>query len=377
MTMLQAAETILIVDADAGQRSAQTDITYDGEGLEVRLVRRISGGPWREIDLAAATGASTPDAQELAWRRGSFKTPFIAPGAILQIGALPSNISLDPNADGFSLGRFDALVTIYALLKSDGEQGWVSDQNQMTGGTCHLRTIATGSRPTVMRVEVGDKPPIRPSGPWRFEKPLKVIDDTRFATVHQFEPTFLLAGHRHFITFLMIDAAGKWSSFTDEFTTLKRLATINFAWFTVHNDSDADTWLTGSDKGEIAVDFEVYEGERNRVNAFSWGRGDVSDKWPSNFVPLTGLTHTMGPAVVTPQTLNIGVAVRATEDDDFGTDHAQSMPSMHGTRSRLFFLPSGIITETVARIETIHAVPASDGSSLHLSVAVQVTVTYV
>jgi hypothetical protein len=234
-----------------------------------------------------------------------------------------------------------------------------------------------------------DGRPIYPVGadPDRF----RLIESTAFQTSHEGQLVrFLLAGTLRHVSMPFLAPDGRWSHATDQVTTRQRSYTIRFISLVVHDDSDFDLFDI-TDAGEIEVRLLVYEGP-SAVREFVFGRQDVTDEGPPIALGPggTGFVHAAGPGPVPADRRHVGIAVRATEDDDLGTDAAWSHPDFPGPPGHpghLLEFPSaqgsqlagdmGWSGETVSmRPVALTAFPASAGINLHLTVNLEYSVSY-
>jgi hypothetical protein len=245
MADMRADDNVIAVATIGG--TGTTRVKYDGEGLRVHIYRRFAGLPWTKLNLIMETGATTAEQAARAEITGRFTTPAVGAGQVLQYGLLlQDEDGLDPNAPGFSLGRFRALVTIVAVLAGASQPGWIVDQNIGVGGTFYGRQVTTGARVTTMMMEVGENRPTPDvTGIWRIPGPSRTLFSAA-ATNHVLEAQGLLPGHRHFVTILLVDGAGQWSSLAEDFTTLRRKVTVSFKQLEVVNDGDPGGTSNGS-----------------------------------------------------------------------------------------------------------------------------------
>jgi len=365
MVRLQVDRNVVVIPTIGGTGTASLE--YDGEGFPVFIYRRLAGAPWTRLNLIQETGAQTAEEAAEAEIRGTFPTPPMSPGEVLQYGLLQEE-SLDPNSQDFSLGRFTALVTVVAVLAGESEQGWIRDENTSVGGTYYRRQVTTGSRTTTALMEVGrDQPEEDAAGIWRIPNPARTLASTA-GTDHVLEAVGLLPGHHHFATILLVDGDGRWSSLAEDFTTLQRKVTVTFDHLEVVNDSDP------ASTGEGVVTMLVRQGGRN-VREFTFDHGNLSDKVNERHITLQpfGFVHVIGPEVVVPENEKVGVWVLGTEFDGlFDTDeHAAS-------RMIDFALPTGFGQEQVLGAPVLaHCRPSSDGSDFELKVTVLHSIEYV
>lgn len=379
MADLQAAADLIVVNAIGATGS--TTVKYAGEGHRVEIWQRLVGGPWTKLNLIALALAQNPgltasEAAE-AERTGSFPSLALAPGQVLQYGLLLDGAGLDPNQAGFSLGRFQALVTIVAVLAGENQSDWIADQNTSVGGTFFLRQIFTGARPTTMRMEVGEGRPARDpaTGIWRMAGPTRVLVSPT-TTSHSLEALDLLPGRPHFATILLVDANGRWSSLAEAFTTLRRRVTVSFKHLEIVNDAD------DSATGEAQFRFLVRQGgdgTMNTVREFQFDHGAISDKLNERHITLEpfAFTHVIGPEVVNPTSRNVGIWALGTEFDGAGVFQAFD-PDEHAAGPMLTLpLPSGSGKEQVLNAsQIVQCTPSSDGSDFEFKVTVQHSIEY-
>jgi hypothetical protein len=347
----------------------------------------MTPGPWVPVDLHAEQPAS----DHAEWY-GEFQV-LLVPGEIREYGLL-AEPEEDPNAA--DVPRFIGFVSIWAIARITGETGWLSDWNTGVGGTFISKSLML-TRPAAVRLALSADPlpldadgrPIYPAAPDpdRF----RLIESSTFQTWHEgLMARFLLAGTLHHLSMLFVDPSGRWSLETDEVTTRQRSYSIRFISLVVHDDSDFDVFDI-TDAGEIEVRLLVYEGSE-RVQEFVFGRQDVTDEGPPIALGPggTGFVHSAGPGRVPADRRHVGIAIRASEDDDLGTDAAWSHPSFPGPPGHpghLLDFPSaqgtqlpgdlGWSGETVSvRPVSLTAFPASAGSTLHLTVNLEYSVSY-
>ena len=295
---------------------------------------------------------------------------------MLEYGLLPADGEFDPNMSGFSAGRFLAHLTILALLAGDNRTGWVTDGNIDVGGTYYRRQVFTADFPTAMRMGVGEEAPFRDpdSGIWTLPGPFETFDAPADMN-HILTAVDLLPGHHYFATILLIDAQGRWSSFAEEFTTLKRRVTVRFEHLEVINDSDP------SGTGEAALDFQVLRGQNHPgglhlVASFHWEHGSISDKLQERHYTLTpfNFVSVQGFEPVTRSDREVVVRVWGTEFDgifDPGGDEGAA------SRDVPLATPSGPGMESVLDQATLVAVtPSTDGSDFECRVTVRHSVEY-
>jgi hypothetical protein len=207
---LVAAPDTIIVDADNGQTSGFTQVVYDGGGDAVEIWERPIGQPsWARLNLVALSGASTPAEAAKAIRKGNIQSRSLAPGQVLQYGLRFAHSGFNPNTPGAGEDRFEALLTIFALLKRSSEPNWITHESEVTGGTFRSRNIATGTLPTFLFMQLGQGEPFRDNlGMFRFASP-EHTKLSAFAVLHKVEVTPLLPGTRYFAAIRLSDSAGR------------------------------------------------------------------------------------------------------------------------------------------------------------------------
>jgi hypothetical protein len=147
ITILHADETILF--ADAGDNST-TRIRYDGANAPARIFQRDLGealweGPL-DLEQKAFEENKSPTERAKAKIQGDFLSDELSPGKALQYGMLPRGVDrdrIDPTSKAVDDAQFDHIVTIACLLKQPGEQNFIKDGNESTGGTFRFRQIDT------------------------------------------------------------------------------------------------------------------------------------------------------------------------------------------------------------------------------------------
>jgi hypothetical protein len=380
MIDMRAENDLLVISTIGGTGS--TKLKYDGAGQTVEIWQRFVGQPWVKLNLIGLALAQNPaltaeEASE-AVRQGEFPTPAMGPGQVLQYGLLLEVVGLDPNAQGFSLGRFQAFVTIVAVLAGDNQTGWITDQNTSVGGTFYLRQVATGALVTTMRMEVGEGAPFSDpaTGIWRLPNPEQVLVSPS-TTSHLLEALNLLAGHHHFAAILLIDGNGRWSSFREDFTNLRRRVTVNFKHLEIINDDDYNS------TGEAQFKFLVRQGKLPNQMAiareFVFDHGNISDKVNERHITLDpfNFAHVIGPEVVTPDNHDVGVWILGTEFDGDGIFDLFDPDSYAASPMKNFALPTGSGKEQVINAPVIvHATPSSDGSDFEFKVTVMHSIEY-
>jgi hypothetical protein len=293
-------------------------IKYDGDGHRVHIFRRFVGQQWSKLNLIQENNASTAEEAAEAELHGKFTTPALSAGQVLQYGLLREE-SIDPNATDFSLGRFEPLVTIVAVLAGESQSGWIIDQNIAAGGTFYRRQVSTGARVTSMILEVGENPPTRDdTGIWRISNPAQTLASTA-RTDHVVEVLNLLPGHHLFATVLLIDGSGQWSSLAEEFTMLLRKVTVNFKELEILNDGDSGG--TVGTTSEVTFNFLVQQGEQN-VQNFPYFNENVSVKQAEKYITLEhfNFVHVLGPEVGTLENSKIGLWVKGEDHDGLASN---------------------------------------------------------
>jgi hypothetical protein len=370
MAEMQVDTNLVVISTIGGTGAAR--VKYDGDGLRVHIHRRFVGQPWTKLNLIQENNAQTAQEAAEAEVTGGFTTPALSAGQVLQYGLLLEE-SLDPNAPGFSLGRFSPLVTIVAVLAGESQPGWIVDQNLGAGGTFYRRQVATGARVTTMMMEIGEDRPTRDAtGIWRIPSPAQTLVSTA-ATNHVVEALNLLPGHHHFATVLLVDAAGQWSSLAEEFTTLRRRVTVNFKHLEVLNDGDTH----GTSHGQLRL---IVRQRDQNAREFLYDHTNLSDKIAERQVTLEpfGFVHVIGPEVVDRANRDVGVWVLGTEFDGGGIFEIFDPDEHAASKMITFALPTGLGKEQVLNAPVIaHARPSPDGGDFEFKVTVLHSIEYV
>jgi hypothetical protein len=381
MDVMRDEASLIVINRIGG--TGWTTLEYDSPA-RVTIWKRLDGEKWEKLDLIEiARRALAADEADQAERRGKFRTEELRPGQVLQYGLLIHSPEVDPNSPSFQVTQFYEVVTIVAILARASETGWVLDQGSSVGGTFYLRRVAAGPRITTMRLEVGLKRPVRhPSaGIWHLPYPKQILVSPR-NTDHHLEALDLLPGHHYFATVLLIDSEGRWSSFEENFTTLRRRVTVSFTGLEVVNDGGDNA------AGKAQLKFQILRGARYSRDMeiereFSYENGNLSYKINGNHINLEplDLTHVMGPEKVMPQDRCVAIRVLGTEDDSnaanwffslFGSDESASSYAWPLT------LPTGTGKEQVidAR-EFAHAFPKEPPNhNFEFKVTVRYSVEY-
>jgi hypothetical protein len=231
-----------------------------------------------------------------------------------------------------------------------------------------------------MRLEVGLKRPVRhPSaGIWHLPYPKQILVSP-CTTDHHLEALDLLPGHHYFATVLLIDNEGCWSSFEENFTTLRRRVTVTFTGLEVVND------VGDNAAGKAQLKFQILRGARYSRDMeiereFPYENGNPSYKIDGRHINLEplDLTHVMGPEKVMPQDRYVAIRVLGTGDDSnggissFGSDESASSYAWPLT------LPTGTGKEQVINArEFAHAFPKEPPNhNFEFKVTVRYSVEY-
>jgi hypothetical protein len=232
----------------AAGETGQTKITYDGEMNPAVVFQREVGdklwtGPLNLRKKLEDQGVTDPTVLDQARFSGSFMTDPLSPGNIIQYGILPFDFPKDPTKEEIGDDRFAQIATVFVLLKQgDPWTFTISDENNNTGGTFHHRQINTNPTETVMVLQIGERGvglafKNQTYGIWK----LTEVEHTRisgWATNHDLEVTPLWPGNVYRSTILLIDKAGHWQSWAEEFRTLKRTVKVEFTELDIVNDGD-------------------------------------------------------------------------------------------------------------------------------------------
>jgi hypothetical protein len=387
MDFMRAEPSLVVINKIGGTGS--TTLEYDSPA-KAAIWRRLDGDKWQELDLIefarrARRRDLTAEEAEEAERRGRFQTAGMRAGQVLQYGLLINSPGVDPNSASFKAEQFYEIVTIVAILAGASETGWIHDQSSSVGGTFYFRQVVTGPlrtadpRITTMRLEVGQKRPVRhPSaGIWHLPYPKQVVVSP-IATEHRLEALDLLPGHHYFVTILLIDNEGRWISFQEQFTTLRRRVTVTFTGLEVVNDGDDDA------PGEADFRFQILRGARywrdmKIEREFPYENGSFSDMRNERHISLEpqNFTHVMGPEKVMPKDRYLAIRVLGSEADLHGGNRFFSLFSSDEPASSHEWplpLPTGLGKEQVINArEFAHAFPKEP---LKHRCEVKVTVMY-
>jgi hypothetical protein len=386
------ADTDLVVISTVGGIES-TNLEYDGEGMDVQIWERFVGDAWKKVNLIDRTGAGTAEEAEEAERRGRFRTKDMRAGEVLQFGLLPSNLpTLDPNSPGFRVEQFEAFVTIVAILAGTNETGWIVDQGSSVGGTFYFRRIITGSlgstgpRITTMRLEIGQERPFRSpaTGIWHLPDPKQILVSPS-TTDHRFEVLGLLPGHHYFATILLIDDKGRWSSFQEDFTTLRRKVTVSFKRLEIVDDGD-----DGDNTGEAEFKFLILRGRFagglgtstvKTVAEFPYDHGNISDKKNERYIDLgpKDFTHVMGPEKVMSEDHDVVIWIRGNEDDTHGGSWFFSLfeSDEPAWGIKPLPLPTGLgLEQVIDRPFTVYAKPAAVNCTFAFTTTAMYSIEY-
>jgi hypothetical protein len=234
-----------------------------------------------------------------------------------------------------------------------------------------------------MRLEVGQKRPVRhPSaGIWHLPCPQQVVVSP-CTTDHRLEALDLLPGHHYFATVLLINDEGRWRSFQEDFTTLRRRVTVTFTELEVVNDRDDNA------TGEAQFKLQILRGARYSRDMeiereFPYENGNLSyttNGCPINLEPLN-LTHVMGPEKVRPKDRYVAIRVLGTEDGGNGGNWFFSWFGSEESASSYawpLILPTGTGKEQVINArEFAHAFPKEPPNhNFEFKVTVRYSVEY-
>jgi hypothetical protein len=391
MDVMRAEPSLIVINRVGG--TGWTTLEYDSPA-RVTIWKRLDGEKWEKLDLIerarrARHRCLTADEADEAERRGKFRTEELRPGQVLQYGLLIHSPKVDPNSSSFKVEQFYEVVTIVAILARASETGWVVDQVSSVGGTLYLRRVVTGPRVaagpriTTMRLEVGLKRPVRhPSaGIWHLPRPKQIVVSP-CTTDHHLEALDLLPGHHYFATVLLIDNEGRWISFEENFTTLRRRVTVSFTGLEVVNDG------SGNAAGKAQLKFQILRGARYSRDMeiereFPYENGNLSYTTNENHINLKplDLTHVMGPEKVMPQDRYVAIRVLGTEDDSSGNNWFFSLSGFDESASSYawpLILPTGTGKEQVINArEFAHAFPkAPPHHNFEFKVTVRSSVEY-
>jgi hypothetical protein len=371
MNVMRAEPSLIVIHKLGGTGS--TTLEYYSPA-RATIWKRLDGEKWAKLDLIEIARRArrrdlTAEEAEETERRGKFRSEELRAGQVLQYGLLINSPEVDPNSPSFKVEQFYEILTIVAILAGASETGWILDQGSSVGGTFYFRRVVTGPlgspgpRITTMRLEVGQKGPVRhPSaGIWHLPYPKQVVDSLR-TTDHRLEALDLLPGHHYFATILLIDNEGHWSSFREDFTTLRRRVTVTFTGLEVVSDGDDNA------TGEAEFKLQVLRGARySRGMAiereFSYENGNLSDKINGRHINLEPLnfTHVMGPEKVRPKDRYVAIRVLGAEDDTHGGNWLFSLNNSDESASSYAWpltLPTGLGKEQVINArEFAHAFP--------------------
>jgi hypothetical protein len=320
--------------AGAGE-TAQTKIIYDGSGedgqggkvrMPARVFQRKFGdkhwtGPLDLKQTLKIQGVTDQDDLDEAKVSGSFKTDQLKPGTIIQYGILAFGLPLDPTKEEISDDRFDKIATVFVLLKQPSPWTFTfSDENNNTGGTFHHRQINTQPTKTVMVLQIGELGEglafqDQASGMWRLTK----VEHTRMSgwdPNHDFVVTPLWPGNIYWSTILLIDEAGHWQSWAENFRTLKRTVRVEFTELDIVNDGDPNG------KANCGFLLRVHEGAK--VIEFSVPEQEVFDRQVIEFDAGTHFLK-MGPKQINEDNQEIAVSVFGYDEDGWlGNERAAS-----------------------------------------------------
>lgn len=318
MSFVLAAGKNPIFAIDATSLHA-TIVKYDAT-QSIILWRRLNGATWtRENLIEDATSAA--QAAELE-KRGKRTTPNLKAGEFVEYGIVAEQ-SLDPNAAGFSLGRFLAYVLIDVLLLPSTLVAANPDSGLFPGGTFVRKRVETSVK-TRFRMQVGREAPLAagPNGFLSLPNPLGERTSS-LATLHDVEVAPLVPGSAHVALTLLIAETGAWQIVVEDFKTKRRKVTIQFKKFKVLNDGDEDPWGEGD---EAEIWFRAYKGSE-RVNEFKWGPGQISDVGAASEVFVNFSDAIIGPDELNGVDPGVGLGLYALERDYFfwipSTDEAE------------------------------------------------------
>lgn len=322
---LTAAKNPLFATDAASVHS--TAVKYDAT-QSIILWRRLNGATWTKENLIEGA-TSSAEAAELE-KRGKRTTPNLKAGEFVEYGILAEQ-SLDPNAPGFSLGRFLAYVLIDVLLLPSTLVAANPDTGLFPGGTFVRKRVATSVK-TRFRIGVSREPPLAagPNGFLRLPNPIGERTSA-LAMLHDVEVAPLVPGTAYFALTLLIAETGAWQIVVEDFKTKRRKVTVQFKKFKVLNDGDEDPWGEGD---EAEIWFRAYKGSE-KVNEFKWGPGQITDVGPASEVFVNFSDVVIGPDELNGVDPGVGLGVYALERDYFfwipSTDEAEYQRTYRGS----------------------------------------------
>jgi hypothetical protein len=351
---LRATPDLVIIDAEAGQKTGVTQIEYSKEP-DAAIWHRWKSGAWLRVSLQI----TAPD--DPALNHGYFASPRLEPGWVYQVAVWEAGI--DPNR----LPRVDippralAEITVFTLLKRPERRGFFSDENQRTGGTYREHQVATTAPVYALMAVSTDAPRDDGSGFLTFAH----TDGAAWAPLDQsflLQITDLLPGTHYYELFRLSDAFGNWEFLTREFTTLQRRIRVRPTELFIDDDSDDFS------NGEGSFEFTVYTGSLDLPSswaargALTYANGNLETGKATAPPPAGEIL--VGPERVTREAMHIRLYVSGREDDS-GSFPADADDFAWAMKDLL--VPAGTIDEVVShRPDSVYA-DVGDGLRFTLS----------
>jgi hypothetical protein len=293
-SLIAAADT-LIVDLEAGERFAITQLNYTKDPEWV-ILHRLDGDDWIPIPLLI-TGPTDP-----VKARGSFTSLAVRPGHTYQACIVPPDFHPDASHQPYSLTvPYDheegppAFASIVALRKRPEVRDFYSDGNSRTYGTYHERDVV--AKQTVhAQFTVGSNKPVD-LGDGRYTLPAPHAVQVRGpGQTFAFRVAELLPGTEYHTLLLLLDDFGNWQFLSEQVTTQQRKVDVKLeAVFIVDDGDDFST-------GEGDFKFYLYtSGPADQTsNTVKYSNSNLdSGKFVS---PPPSGTCTLGPYAATPDT---------------------------------------------------------------------------
>jgi len=295
-----------------------TSVKY-GADHPIFLWRRIDAGTWTKEVLVAGV-QSAAEAAELE-KHGERTTPDLKAGQFVEYGMLAEQV-LDPNASGFTIGRFLAYVLIDVLLGRSTLVAAMPDTGLFPGGTFVRKRVATTGK-TRLRMEVGRESPFTLSNGFPILPNPIAGKNSALSEIHDVDVGPLIPGTSYVALTLLIAETGAWQAVVEDFKTKQRKVTIQFKKFKVLNDGDEDPWGQGD---EVEIWFRAYKGSE-KVEEFKWGPGQISDVGTASEVFVNFSEVIVGPDEFNGIDPGVGLGLYALERDYFfwipSTDEAE------------------------------------------------------
>jgi len=266
---LVAASDTLVVDVEAGERFAVTQVSYTREPDWV-ILHRLNNDDWVKVAVPS-TGPNDP-----ALVKGSFTTLPIKPGSCYQACIVPADFRAPAQPAPYewrvSYGESEeppAHMSVVALRKAPEEREFYSDGNSRTFGTFHERDVVT-LRPVRAILSIGREPP-RDLGDGRLSLPSPAATHVRGpGESFGFQIPGLTPGTEYHTVLLLVDELGNWQVLTERVTTLRRkVELVPQALFIV---DDGDDFSNGEG------DFTFYVsagGDVARSNSIDYGNSNL------------------------------------------------------------------------------------------------------